>query len=53
MDRYALLYDWLPEGGPVLDVGCGNGIFTQWLAKKASPAYGMDHQLPAGVRNSR
>jgi ubiquinone/menaquinone biosynthesis C-methylase UbiE len=43
MDRYKLLFDWLPEGGPVLDVGCGNGIFTQHLAKKASPAYGIDH----------
>ena len=45
MDRYALLYNWLPEGGPVLDVGCGNGIYTQWLHKKCAPAFGIDHNL--------
>jgi len=45
MDRYALLYSWLPEEGPSLDVGCGNGIYTSWLAKKASPAVGIDHNL--------
>ena len=43
LDRYRLLYDWLPESGPVLDVGCGNGIYTQWLAKKCGPAVGVDH----------
>jgi ubiquinone/menaquinone biosynthesis C-methylase UbiE len=48
MDRYALLYDWLPGDGPVLDVGCGNGIYTQWLAQKVansanSTAVGIDH----------
>lgn len=45
MDRYALLYDWLPATGPVLDVGCGNGIYTAWLAKKAGLAVGIDHHL--------
>lgn len=46
MDRYALLYDWLPENcGPVLDVGCGNGIYTQWLARRSTPAFGIDHNL--------
>lgn len=43
LDRYALLYSWLPEAGPVLDVGCGNGIYTSWLAQKAPPAIGIDH----------
>ena len=43
IDRYALLYKWLPTEGPVLDVGCGNGIYTQWLAKKCGPATGIDH----------
>lgn len=54
MDRYALLYEWLPaSSGPVLDIGCGNGIYTQWLARKtaqntnasASPTFGIDHNL--------
>lgn len=44
-DRYKLLYDWLPDSGPVLDVGCGNGIYTQWLAKKCGTAVGIDHNL--------
>lgn len=43
LDRYRLLHDWLPTTGPVLDVGCGNGIYTQWLGKKAGKAVGVDH----------
>jgi len=43
-DRYRLLFDWLPEGAaPVLDVGCGNGIYTQHLARKCGGAVGVDH----------
>lgn len=45
MDRYALLYNWLPESGPMLDVGCGNGIYTSWLAKKGAPVFGIDHNM--------
>lgn len=45
MDRYALLHSWLPTEGPTLDVGCGNGIYTAWLADKAGPAVGIDHNL--------
>ncbi len=43
-DRYKLLFDWLPaEAAPVLDVGCGNGIYTQHLARKCGAAVGVDH----------
>lgn len=45
MDRYALLYNWLPEAGPMLDVGCGNGIYTSWLTKKGAPVFGIDHNM--------
>jgi ubiquinone/menaquinone biosynthesis C-methylase UbiE len=43
LDRYRLLFDWLPETDRVLDIGCGNGIYTQWLAKKCDVAVGIDH----------
>ena len=44
MDRYKLIYDWLPQGCTrVLDIGCGNGNFTQWLTHKASVVVGLDH----------
>ncbi len=46
-DRYKLLFDWLPDGAsPVLDVGCGNGIYTQHLARKCGRAVGVDHNHP-------
>jgi len=44
IDRYALVYAWLPEGCQrVLDVGCGNAIFTAWLRGKAVQVFGIDH----------
>jgi ubiquinone/menaquinone biosynthesis C-methylase UbiE len=43
LDRYRLLFNWLPNADSVLDVGCGNGIYTQWLAKKCVRAVGVDH----------
>ena len=43
LDRYRLLFDWLPATDRVLDIGCGNGIYTQWLAKKCDFAVGIDH----------
>ncbi len=49
MDRYELLYNWLPESGPILDVGCGNGIYTQWLAKKAALDSQENRRFAVGI----
>lgn len=44
IDRYRLVYDWVPENiTSVLDVGCGNAHFTQWLQAKAKRVWGVDH----------
>jgi len=44
VDRYRQVYDWIPQGtGSVLDIGCGNGVFTQWLRQKADSVTGTDH----------
>jgi len=57
MDRYRLVYDWVPDGtGSVLDIGCGNGVFTQWLCHKAGSVTGADHsrrQIEFGAREFR
>jgi ubiquinone/menaquinone biosynthesis C-methylase UbiE len=46
LERYRTAYDWTPEGtARVLDVGCGNAIFTQWLRDRAPEVYGLDHNL--------
>jgi ubiquinone/menaquinone biosynthesis C-methylase UbiE len=46
MDRYKLIYDWVPESSPrVLDIGCGNGNFTKWLTGKAPDVVGLDHNV--------
>lgn len=45
-ERYRTAFDWTPEGSQrVLDVGCGNAIFTQWLRAKAVQVCGFDHNL--------
>ncbi|NUP98853.1 MAG: class I SAM-dependent methyltransferase [Armatimonadetes bacterium] len=44
IDRYRLVYDWVPPGtSRILDVGCGNALFTQWLRDRAGAVYGVDH----------
>lgn len=44
MDRYKLVFDWVPDdAGRVLDIGCGNGVFTQWLVRKGKTVVGTDH----------
>lgn len=44
IDRYRLIYDWVPEDTKnLLDIGCGNGIFTRWLRDRAVFVAGADH----------
>lgn len=44
IDRYRLVHDWVPAGAArVLDVGCGNALFTQWLRDRGGAVYGIDH----------
>ncbi len=44
IDRYRQVYDWVPDGvGRLLDVGCGNALFTQWLRARAGEVVGCDH----------
>lgn len=44
MDRYKLIYDWIPETTPrLLDIGCGNLNFTKWFRDKAEVVIGTDH----------
>jgi SAM-dependent methyltransferase len=53
MDRYKLVHDWVPEGTKrVLDVGCGNALFTQWLRERAGEVFGVDHN-PRNCRRGR
>lgn len=53
IDRYRLIYDWIPAGAErVLDVGCGNGLFTQWLGRKARFVAGTDHNA-GQIRQAR
>lgn len=46
IDRYKLVHDWVPSGcARILDVGCGNALFTQWLRPLAPEVFGADHNL--------
>jgi ubiquinone/menaquinone biosynthesis C-methylase UbiE len=53
MDRYALLYSWLPDDGPLLDVGCGNGIYTSWLSKRAANAPQESNRFAVGIDHNK
>lgn len=50
------LLDWLltelPPSRTVLEVGCGTGHFTAWLAREARVAIGLDHS-PAMLEEAR
>jgi SAM-dependent methyltransferase len=46
------LYDRVLPGDVVLDVGCGNSFYTQWIAEKAASVVGVD-VLPDRVRMSQ
>jgi SAM-dependent methyltransferase len=37
------------ESGPVLDVGCGGGLFPRLLRERGFPAIGLDNSLEAGT----
>ena len=53
LERYRTAYDWIPEDTRrVLDVGCGNAIFTQWLRRRAEKVFGLDHNL-SNIRYGR
>lgn len=40
--RDAVERGWFPQGARVLDVGCGSGEITAWLAAHGCPAIGID-----------
>lgn len=36
------MYEAVPDGEGILDVGCGSGYFTRWLNERKGPAIGID-----------
>lgn len=54
LDRYRQVFDWVPADGVgrLLDVGCGNALFTQWLRQRAAVIHGCDHNA-RGCRRGR
>lgn len=50
------MLEWLlsgfPDAGSVLEVGCGTGRFTRWLATRMTPAIGLD-RAPAMLSEAR
>jgi SAM-dependent methyltransferase len=41
---------FLPEGGRVLDLGCGAGTYVRLLAKRGHAVVGLDYSLPSLAR---
>jgi SAM-dependent methyltransferase len=48
----AWLFGWFPGAHRVLEIGCGTGHFTQWLAAHGYLAIGLDRS-PAMLREAR
>nr|AMK59603.1 type 11 methyltransferase [uncultured bacterium UPO76] len=48
----AWLLGWFPDAHRVLEIGCGTGHFTQWLAARGCAAIGLDRS-PAMLREAR
>lgn len=48
----AWLLGWFPGAGRVLEIGCGTGHFTRWLAARGCTAIGLDRS-PAMLRQAR
>lgn len=43
---------WFPKGERVIDIGCGNGEVSRWLAERGFPVLGIDYSAVA-VDNCR
>ncbi|MDQ3090060.1 MAG: methyltransferase domain-containing protein [Actinomycetota bacterium] len=48
--RRATEQGWFPPGGSVLDIGCGSGETTRWLAEQGYTAAGIDFSRAAIAR---
>ena len=48
----AIESDWFQKGQRVIDVGCGNGEVSRWLAEQGFPVLGIDYSA-AAIDNCR
>ena len=52
-DDLQLIYDWIPAGSHVLDLGCGDGeLLAALMRHKNCSGYGIEID-PAGVQAAR